>query len=234
MSQDYCADQVMRHDYEHYVMTLFAPRKQRGALWAIYAFNLELKKVKTLVREPMMGLVRFQWWRDAITQLYAGNTLRHQVLEGISAELKNIHWQENDFQDLINAYENDFETTEIHSIDEGWNLINAIAAPFTRLIETIEKNPASDQSVIINAGYIFLQSILEDSRFKNIDRLLLVSQLEKKLNLVNTKTICKTQAILMYYIMRRNLSSMVKNKQNNPLLLSFYLWYKRLFFNRLQ
>ena len=44
--------------------TLFAPAEHRGALFALYAFNLEVARVREVVREPLAGEIRLQWWRD--------------------------------------------------------------------------------------------------------------------------------------------------------------------------
>lgn len=51
---------------DRYLATLFAPAEQREALFALYAFDHEIAKVRHLVSEPMAGLIRLQWWRDAL------------------------------------------------------------------------------------------------------------------------------------------------------------------------
>ena len=48
----------------------------REALFALYAFDHEIAKVRHVVREPMAGLVRFQWWRDALDGIDSGQDLR--------------------------------------------------------------------------------------------------------------------------------------------------------------
>jgi len=44
----------------------------RPALFGLYAFDHEIAKVRQVVREPMAGLIRFQWWRDALDAIAAG------------------------------------------------------------------------------------------------------------------------------------------------------------------
>lgn len=65
-SLSYCAQQVRAHDPERYLATLFAPAAAREALFALYAFDHEIARVRHVVSEPLAGLVRFQWWRDAL------------------------------------------------------------------------------------------------------------------------------------------------------------------------
>ena len=81
----YCLEQVRRFDRDRYLAALFARSGPRADLLALYAFNLELAKIRELVREPMMGLIRLQWWRDCIAEIYAGNVRRHQVAQPLAA-----------------------------------------------------------------------------------------------------------------------------------------------------
>lgn len=49
-----------------YAATLFAPQDRRDALVALYSFDFEIKRIPTLVSEPMLGEIRLQWWREAL------------------------------------------------------------------------------------------------------------------------------------------------------------------------
>jgi phytoene synthase len=63
---DYCETLVREGDKDRFVAALFAPARHRGGLHALYAFNLELARVRELAREPMPGEIRLQWWRDIL------------------------------------------------------------------------------------------------------------------------------------------------------------------------
>jgi 15-cis-phytoene synthase len=63
---DYCETLVREADKDRFVATLFAPGPRRRALHALYAFNVELARVRELAREPMPGEIRLQWWRDVL------------------------------------------------------------------------------------------------------------------------------------------------------------------------
>ena len=69
---DYCEKLVREADKDRFVATLFAPAPRRRALHALYAFNVELARVRELAREPMPGEIRLQWWRDALAGVRAG------------------------------------------------------------------------------------------------------------------------------------------------------------------
>src|ERR1700692_3041321 len=81
---DFCADLVRAHDFARYASTLFVPAEQRRALLAIYAFNVEISRVREQVSQPLPGEVRLQWWTDMLAG--AG----HGGIEGnpVAAELK--------------------------------------------------------------------------------------------------------------------------------------------------
>jgi phytoene synthase len=83
-SADFCAGLVRAHDFARYASTLFVPAEQRRALLAIYAFNVEISRVREQVSQPLPGEVRLQWWTDMLAG--AG----HGGIEGnpVAAELK--------------------------------------------------------------------------------------------------------------------------------------------------
>ena len=51
----FCADLVRTHDFARYVSTLFVPVIERRALLAIYAFNVEVSRVREQVSQPLPG-----------------------------------------------------------------------------------------------------------------------------------------------------------------------------------
>ncbi|MCB1383754.1 MAG: phytoene/squalene synthase family protein [Notoacmeibacter sp.] len=53
-------------DSDRYLATLYAPEAKRHDLAALYAFNLEIARIRDLIREPLPGEIRLQWWRDAL------------------------------------------------------------------------------------------------------------------------------------------------------------------------
>jgi phytoene synthase len=83
-SAEYCAELVRAHDFTRYASTLFVPAAQRRARLAIYAFNVEISRVREQVSQPLPGEMRLQWWTDMLAG--AG----HGGVEGnpVAAELK--------------------------------------------------------------------------------------------------------------------------------------------------
>lgn len=81
----YCAEQVRQGDPDRFLTALFAPAAKRDHLLALFAFNLELARVVESVREPTLGVIRLQWWREALAEAFAGTPRRHPVVEALAA-----------------------------------------------------------------------------------------------------------------------------------------------------
>jgi phytoene synthase len=83
-SAEFCAALVRTHDFARYASTLFVPAVQRRGLLAIYAFNVEISRVREQVSQPLPGEMRLQWWTDMLAG--AG----HGGIEGnpVAAELQ--------------------------------------------------------------------------------------------------------------------------------------------------
>ena len=63
---EFCAELVRGHDFTRYASTLFVPAARRRALLAIYAFNVEISRVREQVSQPLPGEMRLQWWTDML------------------------------------------------------------------------------------------------------------------------------------------------------------------------
>lgn len=105
----YCAGQIRRLDRDRYLTALFASGARREALFALYAFNLEVARTREMVREPMMGRLRLQWWREAIDDLYAGTVRRHQIVEALAPPVRRFDLSRLHFERLLDAREWDVE-----------------------------------------------------------------------------------------------------------------------------
>ncbi len=86
MSEDafrHCEDLVRIHDKDRYLASLFAPADLRRYLFALYAFDLEIARIKYLVSEPIAGSIRLQWWQEALVGLRPGEAAAHPVMSAL-------------------------------------------------------------------------------------------------------------------------------------------------------
>ncbi len=68
-SYRHCEALVRAHDKDRYLASLFAPTDVRRFLHSLYAFDIETARVRYAVREPLAGVIRLQWWHDALSGL---------------------------------------------------------------------------------------------------------------------------------------------------------------------
>lgn len=62
----HCEAVVRAADKDRFLAALFAPAERRRHLYALYAFNGEIARVRELAREALPGEIRLQWWRDVL------------------------------------------------------------------------------------------------------------------------------------------------------------------------
>ena len=79
-----CIEMVRAADPDRYLSALFAPAHLRPHLFALYAFNHELARVAENVREPMLGAIRLEWWRETLEQAKAGKPRNHVVGQALA------------------------------------------------------------------------------------------------------------------------------------------------------
>src|ERR1700736_5526408 len=101
---------VRRHDRDRYQTVLFAPAARREALFALYAFNHEIARVRERVTEPTLGRIRLEWWRETIAAAYEDGPVRGDVVvEALSDAIRGHGLTREHFDRLIDARERDLD-----------------------------------------------------------------------------------------------------------------------------
>src|SRR3569623_1136734 len=129
------AASVRAADPDRYFSALFAPAPQRPYLYALYAFNAEVARVAETVREPMLGAIRLEWWRETAEGAAAGAPRNHDVARGLAALFADRPIALADFEAIIaaRAFDSssdafaDFTTFEAY-IDSTCGAVMRIAA----------------------------------------------------------------------------------------------------------
>ncbi len=104
---DHCQELVAKADKNRFLSCLFAPMEARPHLFALYAFNVEISRIRETVSEPQIGLVRQQWWLDTIDGIYAGRTPDHPVAQGLTQAITKGDLPKHALDNLIIAREFD-------------------------------------------------------------------------------------------------------------------------------
>jgi len=92
---------VRRADPDRFFCALFAPPEQREALLLLAAFNHELARAREVAREPLLALIRLNWWREVV----AGEAKPHEIATPLAAALDSGVFAREDLLALITARE---------------------------------------------------------------------------------------------------------------------------------
>jgi 15-cis-phytoene synthase len=95
---------------DRYLAALLAPPAAREGLLALAAFSAELGRIGHLVtREPIMGEIRLQWWRDALEPGEAGMRTGNPVADALRAAVVRHHLPAPLLLGMIDAHASDLE-----------------------------------------------------------------------------------------------------------------------------
>ena len=114
----HCEALVRAGDKDRFLAALFAPAERRAALFALYAFNLEVGRVREMVHEPLAGEVRLQWWRDVLAGERAEEASGHPVASALVEVLREYRLPVLPFDQLIEARRSDLDDQPMRSLDD--------------------------------------------------------------------------------------------------------------------
>lgn len=67
-------------DPDRFRAALMSAAQGSADLLILYAFHYELAKVPEVTSEPMLGQIRYEWWREAIDEIYSDRAVRrHEI-----------------------------------------------------------------------------------------------------------------------------------------------------------
>ncbi len=94
---------VREGDPDRFWATLFAPAATRPPLFALYAFNFEVARVREAVREAMLGEIRLQWWRDALQGKARGDVRANPIAAALDDAVVRFRLPRQALVDLVDA-----------------------------------------------------------------------------------------------------------------------------------
>jgi Squalene/phytoene synthase len=149
---------VRRVDEDRWISSRFAPPPQRRALTALYALSYELVRVREAVSEETLGLIRFQWWREAIGEIEAGKAPRgHDVCLALSEEITARRLKPGALHKLVDGYQAAFVEQDRAKEPEAWLALTAanVLIPMHNWAEEIRNVSAAYAAVRRQSGHAF-------------------------------------------------------------------------------
>lgn len=99
----YCAGLVRAADRDRYLASLFAPAERRGDLHALYAFNVEVARVREAARQALAGEIRLHWWSEVLRGERAAEAGANPVAAALTATIERHRLDVRALNDLIDA-----------------------------------------------------------------------------------------------------------------------------------
>ena len=150
---------AQKYDPDRFVCALLAPPEQREKLFALLAFNYEIAKTRESVSEVALGLIRLQWWREALDELNAGKPRGHEVLHALLLLLKSKSIDLIDLQTMVDTREKDLIAEPFSNTDSLLSYLEAtsgmLASCTAKILGVREENLLqSAKQVGVNWGII--------------------------------------------------------------------------------
>jgi NADH dehydrogenase [ubiquinone] 1 alpha subcomplex assembly factor 6 len=154
MTFSHCFQTVRKHDPDRFLLSLFARPDTREALWALYAFNYEIARTREVVTETQLGLIRLQWWRDAINAIYAGSeTDANPVVVALAKAIKKHDLPQNLFETLVYAREFDLEDRQPSTLDGLVHYADFTSTPLLSLSLIVKGATKIERVREVSIGY---------------------------------------------------------------------------------
>lgn len=148
----YCGTFSQKNDPDRFFLSLLAAPGQAEHLWALLAFNQEIAKTREVVTDTTIGLIRLQWWHDALEKIYtSGEILQNEVVQGLAAAIKACDLPQDKFATLIYAREFDVEDRAPATLEGMKNYADFTNTPLLEL--ALRVIGAEENSRDLGIGY---------------------------------------------------------------------------------
>ena len=151
----YCAELVRTSDRDRYLAALFAPAERRDALYALYAFNSEVARVREVARQPLAGEIRLQWWTDVLNGERNSEAAASPVASALLAAIARHRLAAAELIDIIEAHRFDLYGEPMATLGDletyGRKTSSALFALAAQAVAGTEAQPAAQPAGIAYA-----------------------------------------------------------------------------------
>lgn len=148
-------EEARRLDPDRWLCALFVPQPAREAVMALIVLNQELARIPDLVSQPMIGAIRFQWWRDAIAATAEGAGPGHPVLAALGPSLARRLIEPDELAALADAREARLDGLQPQNLDDLETYVGATAGAVQALTARLIGCETGDIALARRAGTAF-------------------------------------------------------------------------------
>jgi phytoene synthase len=145
-----------RADPDRFLCALFAPPERREAMFTLIAFNHELARAREVANNPMMGLIRLTWWREAVEEAASGKPARaHEVAGPLHAAVASGALDAQDLVGMAEARDAEVEEEGFASVEAFHAYLRGTAGGFAVAAGRALGAPAAVLPELQRAGMLF-------------------------------------------------------------------------------
>ncbi len=149
------AAEARRLDPDRWLCALFLPATVRDAAMALLVLNQELARIPELASQPMLGAIRYQWWREELERLARGTRPAYPVLAPLGAALRSGSVPLGELGALIDAREASLEALAPQSLPELERYLAATAGRVQALIARLDGADEEAATAALQVGTAF-------------------------------------------------------------------------------
>jgi phytoene/squalene synthetase len=142
---------IKTQDYDRYITTLFTRLNHREDIFAVISFNFELSKILRIVTEPMIGMIRFAWWREALEEAFNldKQVRNHEILKSLRQLRERYGIEAEHFIKMVDAKQLELEKKAFKTFAEFKNYIEQTDVLVSKII--CEITNVENKNIIIAA-----------------------------------------------------------------------------------
>ncbi|THU87048.1 hypothetical protein K435DRAFT_745713 [Dendrothele bispora CBS 962.96] len=142
----HCRSLVQKYDYEGYLISPFFPKELQGGYFALKAFYVELAMIQDNVSNPTIGMMRMQFWRDAIKAISDGNPPKHPIALALYDTSQRANLPTYHLKRIIDARDAELQTPAHLTIDSLTAHAESTSSTFLYLLLSMLSLPSSELS----------------------------------------------------------------------------------------
>ncbi|KZV78926.1 hypothetical protein EXIGLDRAFT_743267 [Exidia glandulosa HHB12029] len=120
---------VRERDYASFLSGQACPANLRDAFFALRAFTIELASVPEMVSNPTLGKMRYQFWRDAIKQVYEDIPPQHPIALGLHHAVRVVgRVPAYHLKRIVDARDEDLSRTSYMTTDDLTSLTESTSS----------------------------------------------------------------------------------------------------------
>uniref|UniRef100_A0A8C3RT45 NADH dehydrogenase (ubiquinone) complex I, assembly factor 6 n=1 Tax=Chelydra serpentina TaxID=8475 RepID=A0A8C3RT45_CHESE len=107
-----------KRDYEGFLCSLLLPAESRTSAFALRAFNVELAQIKDSITQKTIGLMRMEFWRKAVEDIYCDNPPHQPVAIELWKAIKRHNLTKRWLLKIIDEREKNLDDRAYRNIQE--------------------------------------------------------------------------------------------------------------------